>query len=312
MIKLLGSIYSSIVSRNRLLDKIRFYSAIRFATRLTANIVLPIYFVLTRNKPQYKLDETEKKDGRLIVSLTSFPKRIHRLWLVVESILRQTQKPDAIIVWLSKEQFPVMESLPDSLLRLRKRGLKIELRDGDLRSHKKYFYSIKEYPEDFIITVDDDIYYHNTMIAELVNLSNSYPQTICCHYAAYVGYDSERLLLPYSDWIRIKSQTRPSFDILAGSGGGTLYPPHSLHSEVLNDKVFMHICGHADDVWLYCMSILNRTPTVKSSYPSMPLPIIYSNNYKLAYYNRHNSGNDAQMQSVRNYIKMHYAIDPFE
>ena len=46
--------------------------------------------------------------------------------------------------------------------------MKIEFKDEDLRSHKKYYYTIKEYPDDIMITVDDDIFYRSDMIAKLM------------------------------------------------------------------------------------------------------------------------------------------------
>ena len=53
----------------------------------------------------------------------------------------------------------------------------IRLVPGDIRSHKKYLYAIMEFPEDTIITVDDDVYYNSQMIEILVNTSIKYPNS---------------------------------------------------------------------------------------------------------------------------------------
>ena len=63
-----------------------------------------------------------------------------------------------VILWLSKEQFPDRSFIPNSLLSLEKRGLIIELCEGDLRSHKKYYYALRQYPNDIIITIDDMLF----------------------------------------------------------------------------------------------------------------------------------------------------------
>ena len=47
------------------------------------------------------------------------------------------------------------------------------------------------------------------------------------------------------------------------SGGGVLYPPHSLHPEVLNEKVLLDICPNADDVWDYAMALMAGTRVLK-------------------------------------------------
>ena len=145
MVDFFNDWYSSVVFKNKFLRAIKFYSFYRFFIRVSANLVLPLYFLLTRRNKKYVLKESIKKNGRYIVSFTSFPARINNVWLVVESILRQTQKPDMIILWLSKKQFSSLDVLPKSLLNLQKRGLTIKLKDEDFRSHKKYYYFLKEY-----------------------------------------------------------------------------------------------------------------------------------------------------------------------
>jgi hypothetical protein len=60
MIDFFDKLYSSIISKNAFLDKIRFYSLLRVVIRTTANIILPVYFKLTSNNPHYALKPTEK------------------------------------------------------------------------------------------------------------------------------------------------------------------------------------------------------------------------------------------------------------
>ena len=101
-----------------------------------------------------------KRDQKIIVSLTSYPKRIDTIWLTITSLFKQSMKPDLIVLWLAKSQFKTLDDLPDSLKRLQKYGLKIKLCD-DLKSHKKYYYALKEFNEDIVILADDDMFYPN-------------------------------------------------------------------------------------------------------------------------------------------------------
>ncbi|MDR0662410.1 MAG: hypothetical protein LBF76_03435, partial [Holosporales bacterium] len=44
----------------------------------------------------------QRKTPRLIVSFTSFPDRIHEVFAVAYSLLTQSLKPDAVLLWLAE------------------------------------------------------------------------------------------------------------------------------------------------------------------------------------------------------------------
>src|SRR5574343_906457 len=124
--------------------------------------VVPRYFLFTQFHYSYGLN-TITRDKKVIVSLTSFPGRVQDVWIVIECLFRQTFKADKIILWLSESQFNGIE-LPQRLLDQKKRGLEIRFVEDDLKSHKKYIYALNEYKNDYVITVDDDLYYDNQLI----------------------------------------------------------------------------------------------------------------------------------------------------
>ena len=78
---------------------------------------VPGYFKRTANKAGYGLN-TEHREETYIVSITSFPARINEIWITIETLLRQSFKPDKIILWLGEEQFPDKQ-LPESLTMLK-------------------------------------------------------------------------------------------------------------------------------------------------------------------------------------------------
>lgn len=51
----------------------------------------------------------QQRNPRLIVSLTSFPQRIGEIQYTLYSLLKQTCKPDAVILWLAEDEFPNRE-----------------------------------------------------------------------------------------------------------------------------------------------------------------------------------------------------------
>ena len=146
----LTDFYSSLYSYNKINN--RLLSPIRRVVRSVANWVLPGYLshsVRDSNHTKVQLPD-------VIVSLTSFPARIDRVWMVVECMRRQTVMPKNVILWLSKEQFPD-QNLPESLKKEIDDFFVVRFVEGDIRSHKKYYYVSKEYPDSYIILIDDDI-----------------------------------------------------------------------------------------------------------------------------------------------------------
>jgi hypothetical protein len=257
------------------------------------------------------LKNNQKNEKMIIVSLTSFPARINRVWLVIETIFRQTKKPEKIILWISKEQFPSLNFLPKRLLKQIDRGLDIRIVDNDIRSYKKYYYTLKEYPNDYLITIDDDIFYRSTMIEDLFNYSLLFPSNIIAQYSCQILWDNEKLT-PYITWPLMKNKTINSSQLFFGSGGGTLFPPKSMNSDVLKKELFLELTPTADDVWLNAMCRLNKTKITKTSYYSYKLPVLNWNDITL--YSTYNGigQNDIQINAVKYYYKTKYNIDLFQ
>ncbi len=235
---------------------------------------------------------------KVIVSFTSFPKRIHDVWLVVETLLRQSCKPDEIILWLASTQFPnALSDLPENLLRQQSRGLTIRFCD-DLRSHKKYYYTMQEYPEDVVILVDDDTCYSRDMVKKLVKLHNRYPEDIICMTPTMISEVND---MP-SKWHAPLCNERIVHSYLAQpySGQGTLYPPHSLdESHAFDKNKILELCPHADDLWLKFMSMRKNTlVTAIYKYRSIPVNIYGTAKDSLYYINGEGKQNDVQWQNL--------------
>ena len=96
---------------------------------------------------------------KVIVSLTSYDLRINDVKYAIYSLLNQNFPPDKLILWLDEDSFPQREeNLPHDLLELRDFGLTIDWCEN-LRSYKKLIPALEKYPDDIIITADDDIFY---------------------------------------------------------------------------------------------------------------------------------------------------------
>lgn len=311
MINFFDKLYTSVVYKSKFLSKIGYYGFLRFLIRVIANFIVPIYFRTTQYKKMNSLSVEIKKDQRIIVSLTSFPARINRLWIVIETLLRQKTKPDLIVLWLSIEQFSNLSLVPKSLIKLQNRGLKIVLCEDDLKSHKKYYYAMKEFPNDVIVTVDDDVIYNTNLLTHLVDLNKRYPMAICCNNVALIKVYNGNIY-PYLYWKNIKTPQTPSFNLIPIGMGGILYPPNVMHNDIFNVEVFRKHCFYADDIWLNTMSRLNGTLVAKTAYNSVYLPVINFKNVTLHSKNVEENLNDKQLESIRGYYLMNRNIDPFK
>ena len=197
--------------------------------------------------------QTPCADG-VVVSLTSFPARIGTVHMVIRSLLLQTVRPAQILLYLSAEEFPQgIGQLPPQLAGLDGRhGVSIRFVDGNLRSHKKYFYAFAERPDACVITVDDDLYYPPHTIARLVDLHRRFPKAVCANVVRRIALGPDGRALPYRRWPKLPVDEPEESAALVGVGyGGVLYPPRRLAaSQVLRADVFMSICPIADDQWL--------------------------------------------------------------
>ena len=114
-------------------------------------------------------------DHDIIVSLTTYGKRLNDVAFTIESIMQQTMKPNRIILWLEdglKEQH-----LPEALKNQMSRGLEIDY-CKDIRSYKKLIPTLKLYPEAAIITIDDDALYEYDLLEHLISAYINQPQYI--------------------------------------------------------------------------------------------------------------------------------------
>ena len=67
-------------------------------------ILITWYYRIFKRRKQ-GISPGNKRRRKVIVSMTSIPARIDKVWITVESLLRQTYKPDEIIVWLALDEF---------------------------------------------------------------------------------------------------------------------------------------------------------------------------------------------------------------
>lgn len=191
-------------------------------------------------------------DHNIIVSLTTYGKRINDVAYSIESIMQQTLKANRIILWLGME-FQARR-LPQLLMLQQKRGLEIHFCD-DIRSYTKLVPALAIFPNDAIITIDDDLLYDIDVLERLILAHQEIPDCIHASRVHRMRLADDGHLFPYREWhLRCKETGIHKLNFLTGVGG-VLYPPHCFDDEVFNQEVFLRDCKYADDVWFNAMAI---------------------------------------------------------
>ena len=292
-------LYSNYYGWNKIL------SPFRLTTRALANIIIPICLKHTRNC------FTNKKinNRRIIVSLTSFPARIEYVYLAIKALFYQNTLPDKIILWLSINQFP-NKQVPTRLSCLQNDIFEIRFVDDDIKSHKKYYYAFKEFPNDYVILIDDDIYYDTKLIEDLLIAARNNEHAIICRYGSILSYGKSDQLQPFNNRIQVEGWST-SQNFFLGTGGGTLFIPSLLCKDCTNKDLFMKLTPLADDIWLNAMVRLSNLKIVKIQ-GGLLLPIKINNNITLCSTNLEKDYNDVQICNVINWYTKTFDINPFK
>ncbi len=237
--------------------------------------------------------------NELIVSLTTYSKRIHDVHLVIETIAQQTLKPNRVILWLDKEEF-TLNSLPLVLRRQIDRGLEVRFCDN-IKSYKKLIPTLEKFPDSDIITIDDDILYPFDMIELMVKEKSQYYGCVIANMVHEITYDKSGVS-PYKDWIFDSSNMTSSDSIFPVGAGGILYPAGVLHSECLDISKFTNLAPNADDVWFKAMTILNgnKSKKVNDTRSFKERFLVIKTNQDIGLFNSNliESGNDFQITNV--------------
>jgi hypothetical protein len=208
--------------------------------------------------------------------------------------LSQTVKADRTILWVAVKDLAL---LPSSVTALKADGLEIRVAK-DTRSYKKIIPALIEFPQAYLITADDDVYYASRWLSALATKAREFAgePTIVCHRAHSITYDIAGQIQPYSKW---DQAVRDDTQMLFPTGvGGVLYSPTSLAPEVIEESQFMKLCPNADDVWLFWMGLRAGSRYVKAS--SNWAPIAWTGTQATALHvgNVTGHGNDAQIENM--------------
>lgn len=202
---------------------------------------------------------------KIVVALTSYPMRINGVYKVIKSLWTQKKCADEIILYLSTAEFPYKEAdMPKELLSmLGKNGFRIEWVEGNLKSHKKYYYVLQNYQDDIVITVDDDVIYDRNMINDLLKSYEKFPNAVLARRARII-LKNEEAIAEYKEWDGFLKEyaNQPRMDLCAIGVGGVLYPPMCATKDWFVKDRIKNLAENQDDLWLKYNEVKNRIPVV--------------------------------------------------
>ncbi len=189
-------------------------------------------------------------DAPVVVSMTSYGRRLRTVHLALESIGGGRERPRRLILWLDES---VLADPPPALARLRARGLEI-LPTADWGPHKKYYpYAASLPPGERhrvpLVTADDDVLYGYRWLAALLARHRRHPADVIAHRAHRIVLVDGRIA-PYSRWADLGYDEAGPRTFATGHSG-VLYPPAMLDALRAAGTGFTACAPHADDVWLH-------------------------------------------------------------
>lgn len=216
---------------------------------------------------RFPLPAFEDVKEQVIVSLTSYGQRISRIMPTINTLQKQSRKPDKIVIYIAyQDEALVTDELRNANL--------VEIRFcEDTLSHKK-FNGIYDFPDSYIAIADDDLLYHEDWLKVLLQTNQINRKCVTAH----VTFILEQ---PGTNWGRVAtrkdniSSMRGRYHFYIMSGPGVLIPPHCDLHEL---KEGFKFCPHCDEKCLTYLLAYKNIPVLATS---MQPDLYHSESYKI-------------------------------
>lgn len=169
----------------------------------------------------------------LIVSLTSVPQRVPFLVEAIQAICcGQTRKADKVVLYLPQTCLRTNESyiVPADLEALSRAIQAFEIRSVavDYGPATKLVYALQEFPDDIVVTIDDDIEYHAQFLEELLDGHSKWPDAVL----GLMGNDPPTRPFVHAEHVQHGAVERQCTAVQSlGGYRGILVPPRCINSQ---------------------------------------------------------------------------------
>lgn len=271
---------------------------------LMKSVVLTVYYffmaLFSKKKLAYDNDE-------IIVSLTSYGKRINFVFLTIESIIQQSYMPRKIYLWLYIDDIP--KGLSGWILNRQKmRGLSINYVERDSRSYKKLspLFEMEEIDFDYVVTADDDVFYPKNWLEIFKDNYTKQSDCVYCYRGRIITYKSDNIdPVRYSDWPLANIKNSLANNLIPTGVSGVCYPRGAISDDVFDYLTIDKICPCADDIWYKMITVKNRyVSKLVVEHSTHFTPVLTGFGKGLEKVNVHNDYNTVQFTASMKYFKI--------
>lgn len=247
------------------------------------------------SRNRHSVEPVVQDDGP-VVSLTTFGARWERVHYALESIGSGRLRPSRLLLWVAPSLLET--ALPETLKRLRRRGLEV-LSCEDVGPHTKYFPAVSLLKlECSLVTADDDVLYPVDWLERLRDAALNRPSHVVAHRARSICFGEDGRLAPYVQWRHCESVSPSPLHFALGVGG-VLYPAAMQQALREAGDGFRSCCPRADDVWLKFVALRNGVDVVQiERSPPVVTDLPGTRGAGLARHNVSGGGNDTQIQAT--------------
>lgn len=207
--------------------------------------------------------------NKIIISMTSWPKRIHNVAKAIYSLLQQNVDKTLyhIVLVLCDKEFPNKEkNLPaDLLLMYKSKCFEIIWTPTNTFSHKKLMPTLAKYPNNPILVCDEDIIRPKDWVSYFIKDHKQYPNDILVGGCVFdICFERNGKFNPVKRFAfdkpsnagKIIKNRRP-----ANGFGGVLYPVGTFTDpRFYDEELYMKLSKYSDESWQFCFNVIeNRT-----------------------------------------------------
>lgn len=196
----------------------------------------------------------ESNRTNYFISFTTFPNRVKSLHLVLQSLVKQTLRPEGIQLIVGRDEFRNEWALPEEVRKFQAVGLKLVFAEKTCHQYDKFIHTIDQNKTLPLIIVDDDVIYVPDALEKLVTTAQEHPDSVIANRCHRISLNEAGGINAYSEWEREVFEELPSHGLFATGAGGVLYPPGFLSNCPIGNTI-LKLCPYADDVWFKMMSL---------------------------------------------------------
>jgi GTPase SAR1 family protein len=220
--------------------------------------------------------------------------------------------PEKVVLWVSYEDYDGNLTYIKNLLKIFESSCLEIKKTKDIFSYKKLIPALNSFPDYYILTADDDIYYRKDWVKKIWDEHEKNPDNIICYVAHKILLKGNNVL-PYKQWESNIRDEKAGFFIFGCGCGGGLYHKKYLYKDVVNEKLFLKLAPTADDIWFYFMVIMNnrKYKVVKGPHNRLKYTDIYkeyglNDKQILASQNVDQGKNDIQFSTIMEYYDLDF------